>query len=210
MKDCCEGKAAALAALREKQGHVLKVVLGLNAAMFLVEITMGIVGRSTSLVADSLDMFGDAVVYAVSLYALHRSEAWKARVSLLKGSLMALLAVGALFEAARKALVGAAPEAPTMGLVGLLALAVNVACLLLLLRHRSDDINMSSAWVCSRNDIVSNVGVLIAAGAVSVSGSKWPDVVIGSGIALYVLASALAVFRGARRVLHGDASPAGL
>ena len=206
MDHCCEGKGKELARLRERQGRVLKVVLTINAAMFLVEGAAGVVGRSTSLMADSLDMFGDAAVYGASLFALHRGPVWHARVSLFKGGLMLLFGLGILAEAASKALGHGYPKAETMGIVGALALAANVTCLLLLMRHREDDINMRSTWICSRNDILSNVGVLGAAWAVAKVGSMWPDIVLGVAIAALGLTSAFGILREARQQLQKLAS----
>lgn len=207
MKDCCEGKSEALACLRTRQGRVLKIVLAINAAMFVVEAVAGLAGRSTSLLADSLDMFGDAAVYGVSLYALDRGDAWRARASLLKGGLMAAFGLGVLGEAAWKALGHGVPQATTMGAVGGLALLANLACLGLLLRHRQDDINMRSTWICSRNDIVANLGILGAAWAVSRVGTIWPDVLVGVAIALLGLTSSVSILREARQALQKSATP---
>jgi Co/Zn/Cd efflux system component len=207
MKDCCEGKSEALACLRTRQGRVLKAVLAINAGMFVVEAAAGLVGRSTSLLADSLDMFGDAAVYGVSLYALDRGTAWRARASLLKGGLMAAFGLGVLGEAAWKALGHGHPEASTMGVVGALALLANTVCLLLLLRHRQDDINMRSTWICSRNDILANLGVLGAAWVVARAGSMWPDILVGVGIALLNLTSSVSILREARQELQRSTTP---
>lgn len=195
MKHCCEDKAEALNALRERQGRVLKLVLAVNATMFVVELVAGLRGKSTALLGDSLDMFGDAVVYGVSLYAIQRAPVWRAKASLVKGSVMALFGVAVLVEAVIKALSGVVPHASTMGAIGVLALAANVGCLVLLFRHQEDDINMKSAWICSRNDIIANVTVIGAALVVRVSGSFWPDVVVGVGIAGLFLMSAVGILR---------------
>lgn len=203
-KDCCGAKAEALNLLREKQGRVLKVVLALNATMFIVEFTFGIIGHSTALLADSLDMFGDAVVYAFSLYVLAKSLRWRAGSSLLKGLIMLLFGVGVLVEAFVKSLANALPDAPTIGLVGLAALAVNGICLWLLWSHREDDINMRSTWLCSRNDIIANGGVLIAAAATAFTQSKWFDIGIGVIIAVIFLRSASHVIREALSVLQSN------
>ncbi len=194
-KSCCENKAAELAALRQRQGRVLKIVLAINATMFLVEFAAGILSKSTSLLADSLDMFGDSVVYAFSLYVLGMSVRWRASAALLKGLIMTAFGIGVLGEAIYKILADSMPVSATMGSVGLLALAANAACLVLLLRHKADDINMRSTWLCSRNDIVANLGVLAAAGGVALTGTKWPDIGVGMMIAVLFLSSAVSVLR---------------
>lgn len=197
MEDCCGAKTNELVALRARQGHVLKWVLAINSVMFFIEATAGVMARSTALLADSLDMFGDAAVYALSLYVIDRGPVWRSRAALVKGLFMAVFGVCVLAQAGAKVLAGVAPEAETMGAVGALALAANVACLSLLYRHRSDDLNMRSTWLCSRNDIIANCGVLVAAGAVAWLGSGWPDVAVGVAIAALFLKDAAAVLRDA-------------
>lgn len=195
MDSCCEGKARALEQLRVSQARMLKLVLAINAAMFFVEVAAAWLSNSTALLGDSLDMFGDAVLYGVSLYVIDRGTTWRARAALLKGSVMVLLGLGVLVEAAVQARNGVIPHAPTMGAIGLLALVANTGCLLLLVRHRRDDINMRSAWICSRNDIIANLAVLGAALTVRVLGSFWPDVLVGTAVAALFILSAVGVAR---------------
>jgi Co/Zn/Cd efflux system component len=176
---------------------VLHVVLWINVAMFLVESIAGIVGHSTALFADSVDMLGDAIVYGFSLYVINRGPLWLARAALLKGVIMAVFGVGVLVQVAMKIAHGLTPAAEVMGVVGLLAFAANLFCLQLLWRRRGDDINMRSAWACSRNDVVGNAGVLVAAGLVALSGSPWPDIVVGLLVAAVFSHSAVRVIREA-------------
>lgn len=182
-KSCCENKSTELAALHEKQSGVLKAVLAINALMFVIELTFGIFARSTALMADSLDMLGDAGVYAFSLYALHKGAQWRARAGYAKGVVMALFAVAVLGQAVYRFISQTTPEASTMGFIAALALAANLYCLVLLYRHRSDDINMRSTWLCSRNDIVANFGVIGASWLVAVFQSGVPDLLVGTAIA---------------------------
>ncbi|WP_141731711.1 cation transporter [Oligoflexus tunisiensis] len=182
-KDCCGAKEDALVQLRARQSKILKIVLLINSVMFFIEFGSGIIAQSTALLADSLDMFGDAVVYAFSLYVLYKSERWRASAALMKGLIMLAFGLGVFGEAIYKAMGNVMPDAPTIGVVGTLALAANVVCLILLLKHKEDDINMKSTWICSRNDIIANSGVLIAAGAVAFTQSKWPDIAVGVIIA---------------------------
>src|SRR5262245_17991381 len=190
MDHCCGDKEHEIAKLRERQAGVLRIVLGINAVLFAIEFVSGWLAGSTALLGDSLDMLGDALVYGFSLYVLHRSEAWRARAAQAKGILMVLFAVSVLAQALLRVLAPEVPHAETMGAVGALALAGNAACFALLYRHRSDDLNMRSTWLCSRNDIIGNAAVLGAAAAVASTGSPWPDLLVGAGIAGLFLQSA--------------------
>ena len=201
-KSCCENKGSELGHLRAKQGSVLKIVLAINAVMFFVEFSLGLISRSTALMADSLDMFGDASVYAFSLYALNRGARWRATAGLAKGIIMALFGVAVVIQVVYRLVTGSIPEAATMGTIGAIALAANVICLALLYRHRADDINMRSTWLCSRNDIIANVGVIGASAAVMLTRSAIPDIVIGSAIAALFLGSAIQVIRDSRNELR--------
>ena len=198
MEQCCEIRTD----LPAHQRRVLHIVLWLNSVMFVAEFGFGIAAHSTALLADSVDMFGDAVVYGFSLYAIARGTVWQARVAVLKGSIMAAFGVGVLAEAVHKILAGVVPSSEVMSGVGVVALAANAFCLMLLSRHRGDDINMRSAWLCSRNDVIANASVLLAAGGVALSGSGWPDILIGLAIAALFGNSASGVIRDARRHLR--------
>lgn len=196
-------------ALRERQGRTLRIVLAINVMLFLVELSAGIVASSTSLMADSLDSLGDALVYAFSLYVLFRSERWRAGAALLKGLIMLGFGVAVTVALIGRVLAPAVPVAELMGGFGLLALGANLTCLFLLTRHRGDDINMESVWLCSRNDIIANVGVLLAAAGVAVTGSMWPDFIVGAIIAVVFLRSAFyVVSQAAREFRHGEATTA--
>ena len=202
MTDCCNDKVCEIELLRSRQSSMLKVVFGINAIMFVVELTAGLLAGSVSLIADSLDMLGDALVYGFSLYVVARSARMKAIAALFKGSIMAVFGLFVLGQAVYKIFVSQIPVFETMGVIGLLALVANGLCLLLLWRHRSDDINMHSVWLCSRNDIIANISVLFAAFGVWLTGSGWPDVVIGLALATLFLRSALSVLRGASAALQ--------
>jgi cation diffusion facilitator family transporter len=193
MDACCVNKEEELNALRGKHKNVLSVVLAINVVLFIVEAIAGFLANSTALLADSLDMLGDSLVYGFSLYVLWRSAAWKARAALLKGGIMALFGVGVLLEVIYKTTSGIVPSAETMGIIGLLVLLGNGICFLLLFTHRSDDLNMRSTWLCSRNDIIANLSVLLAAAGVKFFNSSWPDIIVGGAIAALFLKSALTV-----------------
>ena len=196
MADCCNDKACEIEALRSRQSSTLKIVLGINAVMFAVELTAGVLAGSVSLVADSLDMLGDALVYGFSLYVVARGPRMKAVSALIKGSIMAAFGLFVLGQAIYKIIVPQVPAFEAIGAIGVLALAANGLCLFLLWRHRADDINMSSVWLCSRNDIVANVSVLFAAVGVWLTGSGWPDILVGLALSALFFRSALFVIRG--------------
>lgn len=202
MKQCCDVGAD----YTDRQRRVLRIVLGVNVTMFLVEFVAAGLAHSTALLADSVDMLGDAIVYGFSLYVVVRGPVWQARAALAKGLIMAAFGAGVLVEVATKIAAGAVPAARTMGAVGALALLANLACLGLLWARRADDVNMRSAWTCSLNDVVGNIGVLVAGAGVAFTGQAWPDVVIGLLIAAMFGASAARVIRNACRQLRPSAA----
>ena len=202
MADCCNDKACGIDALRSRQSATLKIVLAINAVMFVVELTAGLLGHSVSLVADSLDMLGDALVYGFSLYVVARGAAMKAKAALLKGIIMAGFGLFVLGQAIYRIVLPQLPAFEAIGMIGMLALAANGICFWLLWRHRADDINMSSVWLCSRNDIIANISVLLAAAGVWLTHSGWPDIVVGLALATLFLRSALHVLRESIRELR--------
>ena len=211
MDVCCESKSEELSQLRTGHKKVLQVVLVINIVLFGVEAVAGMLANSTALLADSLDMFGDSLVYGFSLYVLWRSAAWKAKAALLKGAIMAVFGAGVLLEVVYKTISGIVPSAETMGIIGALVLLGNSICFLLLFRHRADDINMRSTWLCSRNDILANIAVLLAAVGVKVFDASWPDILVGAAIAALFLRSAFTVLResfGELRILRSQSTTA--
>jgi len=207
--DCCANSACEVEKLRDRQRTTLLWVLWINAALFVTEGTAGALASSTALMADALDMLGDALIYGLSIYVVSRGALWKARAATLKGWIMFLFGLGVLGQAVYKMLVPELPHYPTIGVVGTLALTGNAVCLWLLWRHRAEDINMHSVWLCSRNDIVANVGVLGAGVAVWVLHSRWPDILVGLAIAVLFLSSSARVLREAARERRSAAIPPG-
>jgi len=202
MADCCNDKACEFDALRGRQSSTLKIVLAINAAMFVVELTAGLIGHSVSLVADSLDMMGDALVYGFSLYVVARDARMKAKAALFKGLIMLGFGLFVLGQTVYRIAVPQLPMFEAIGAIGLLALAANGMCFYLLWRHRENDINMSSVWLCSRNDIIANVTVLFAAAGVWLTQSGWPDIAVGLALSALVLRSALHVLRESLKELR--------
>jgi Co/Zn/Cd efflux system component len=195
--DCCDDKVCALDQLRERQSATLKAVLVINAAMFLVVLAAGLYAGSSAVLADSLDNLGDALTYALSLYAVGRGGRTKGWVAMFKAMLILAAALFVMGQIGYRLFHPGVPLFEAMGMIGVAALGANAACLGLLWKHRNEDVNMSSVWECSRNDIASNVAVLIAAALVAATSSGWPDVIIGALLVLVFLRSAVRVFRGA-------------
>jgi Co/Zn/Cd efflux system component len=208
MTDCCSDKECAIEALKARQSATLKIVLAINAVMFVVELASGLMARSTALLSDSLDNLGDALTYGLSLYAVDRGARSKAKVALFKSGLILAAGVFVLGQVIYGALHPGVPVFEAMGIVSLIALAANGACLALLWKHRAEDVNMSSVWECSRNDIASNVAVFIAAGAVWLTQSGWPDLIVGFALACLLLRSAIGVSASALRELRRRAMTA--
>ena len=200
MDECCDFRSD----IPQRQRRILRIVLWINAVMFVVEFVAGLASHSTALLADSVDMLGDAIVYGFSLYVVGRGVVWQARAALLKGGIMAAFDAGVLAEVVVKIARGLVPSPDLMIGIGCLAFAANGAVLIFLWRHRGDDINMRSAWLCSRNDVIANASVLLAAGGVALTGSAWPDILVGLAIALMFGTSAVQVLRDARRASIGQ------
>lgn len=202
MANCCEDKGCEIEALKARHRGVLWAVLAINAAMFFIEGSAGLAAHSTALLADALDMLGDALVYAFSLFVLGRTARWQAGAALVKGVFMLLFGLGVLAEAGWKVPHPVLPDAPVMGAIGALALAANLVCFFLLYRHRGDNLNLRSTWLCSRNDLIANTGVLLAAAAGHALASRWPDIGVGTVIAGLFLHSAWGVLGDAVRALR--------
>ena len=199
-KSCCE---IVEKPLDSKQNESLKrifwIVLLINLGMFLVEAISAFSSHSNALLADSLDMLGDVFVYGLSLLVLLRSHVMKAKVSLVKGAIMTLLGFFVLGQVIYKVINPIVPIAETITLISLIALVANVICLFLLTRFKKTDLNTRSAWTCSRNDVVANVGVMIAGLLVGYFDSMWPDLIAGIIIASVVLYSSIDVIRDSIR-----------
>lgn len=200
MSGCCDHDCS-VDAVPAGQRRTLRIVLGINAVMFLVIAAAALYGRSSALLADSLDNLGDALTYGLSLYAVSRGAATKARVALFKGWLIFLAACAVAGQVAYRLFVPSTPVFEVMGAFSVLGLAANGLCLYLLWRHRHEDVNMRSVWECSRNDIMANVSVFVAAGGVWLTGSGWPDIVVALGLVWLLLRSSNRVVSAARREL---------
>ncbi len=200
MGSCCDNNCA-VEALRERQRGTLKTVLAINALMFFVIVAAALYGRSTALLSDSLDNLGDALTYGLSLYVVAQGVVAKARVALFKGGLIFIAACVVVAQIIVRLLTPELPSYEVMGMFSLVGLAANSLCLWLLWQHRHEDINMSSVWECSRNDIAVNLSVFVAAGGVFLFESRWPDILVAAALVLLLLRSSWRVIRAARQQL---------
>ena len=200
-KHCCQNKAKELEQLQKRQSKILWIILVINAVMFFVEFIGGIKASSLSLAGDSLDMLGDALVYGCSLYVIKKGKKAQIRSAMLKGAIMYTSAIAVFARATLQLFTQTVPTAQLMSEIGLLALIANLICFLLLIRHRNDNINMSSVWLCSRNDIIANTSVLLTAGLVFWTGSFLPDLILGLLLTVIFAQSAGKVFAQARQEL---------
>ena len=202
MSGCCENKS--FDGTSPAYRWALVAVIAINAVMFVIEMSAGVSSGSQALKADALDFAGDTATYALSLMVIGASVRTRAFASLFKGASLALIAIAILGMTALRVLDGSPPEASTMGLVGFMALAANAASVLILLRWRDGDSNVRSVWLCSRNDAIGNIGVILAGGLVALTGSAWPDLVVAILLASLFLKSASAITLQATRELKAD------
>lgn len=180
---------------QDNEQKVLKTLLALNAAMFFIELAAGIYAQSMGLISDGLDMLADAIVYGLSLYAVGKAISQKQRAAKLSGYFQMILAVGVLIEAFRRFMYGSEAVGSLMIGISVLALIVNVSCLLLLSKHKEGEVHMKASWIFSANDVVANVGVILAGGLVILTGSSIPDLVIGVIVACVVFRGSLAILK---------------
>lgn len=187
--------------------RALALVVTLNLGMGVIEMASGIVAGSQALKADALDFLGDGAITGLGLLAIGWTATARTRAALLQGVFLALLGLGVLGAAAYRVFVAEMPEAGTMGVVGAVALAVNVACAALLLPHREGDAGVRAVWLFSRNDAIGNAAVILAAGAVALTGTPWPDLVVAVGIAGLFLHSAVDIIRDGLAERRQQAAP---
>jgi len=203
MSNSCSELEKELASPHGPKRRILWLVLVINLVMFFVEGIAGWLAQSNALMADALDMLGDAAIYGFSLFVIQHDPVWRTRAGILKGIIMSVFAFGILGSTIYRVYHQVLPDASTMGIVGGLALAVNLFCAYLLLRFKDDDINMRSAWLCSRNDVLANLGVLG-------TGSHWPDLAVGVVIAGLILQSSFGIFKDARLELENNQGTTGV
>lgn len=178
-----------------KHKTIFIIVLLINLVMFGLEFFFGLISHSSALIADSLDMLGDVFVYGVSLYVLKKGFEAKRKASLLKGLLMTALGLYVVVESIIKIFTPVEPVGQIISTLGIIALIANLICFYLLIKHKNGDMNIKSAWICSRNDVIANVGVIVAGLLVIALGSKWPDIIVGLAISAIVLQSSVDIIK---------------
>ena len=209
MSDCCNSSCSSKKPVVDKRyRRVLAIALIVNLGMFGVELIAGLGAASVSLLADAVDFLGDAGNYALSLFVLGLAPVWRSRTALVKGLTMGAYGIFVMGHALWSLSTGVVPAPMTMGLVGLLALAANGAVGMLLYAYRDGDANMRSVWLCTRNDMIGNVAVMLAALGVFGTRSGWPDIVVAAIMATLALRASATVVAQSRRELRAEASHA--
>ena len=183
------------------QKRVLYWLLGINAVMFFVEMTVGILADSTALIADSMDMLADAVVYGIGIYAVGKSILHKAKAAQISGYFQLLLGVIILIDITRRLFLGSEPISSLMIVMGFVALVANVACLVIIRNHKNDEVHMRASWIFSANDVIANMGVIIAGILVVWLDSRVPDLIIGCIVSIVVLRGAWLILKDAKQEL---------
>ena len=201
MADCCSGSCGSARAPDPRYRNVLWIALLINAAMFLVEVVASMQAHSASLLADSMDFLGDAANYGVSLFVLGMAVVWRSRAAYAKGLVMGIFGLLVLARVLWTGLGGHTPVAETMGAVGILAFAANGVVAWCLYAFRDGDANMRSVWLCTRNDMIGNIAVMLAALGVFGTGAAWPDIVVAVIMAFLGLTAAREVIGRARQEL---------
>ena len=200
MTDCaCDLKEAA-----QLERKTLGLLLSINGGMFIVEAVAGWWGQSTGLLADSLDMLADASVYGVALYAVGKALTLKAQAATVSGYVQILLGIGVLVEVVRRSLYGSDPVSVLMMSIGALAFLANLSCLALLAKHRNGEVHMRASWIFSVNDVIANLGLIIAGWLVLYLDSRIPDLVIGAAIATLVVRGGVRILREAKAAREGE------
>ena len=182
----------------EAQRRVLRIALVLNLTMFIVGLVAGLLGQSSSLIADALDMLADASAYAIALGAIGRSTRFKAGAATLSGSLLLLLGVLVLLDVGRRALFGSEPESLVMMAVAFLSFLVNASVLRMLGRYREGEVHLRATWIFTRVDVIANVAVMLSGLVVLLTGSQFPDLIVGGAIGIYVVKEAFEILSEAR------------
>ncbi len=196
MAGCC-GNDIKFDGLSVRYKRVLWAVIAINAAMFLVEMSAGMLSGSQALKADALDFLGDTATYAISLFVIGMPLIWRTRAALFKGASLGFMGLWVLGSTLYQVLILGLPRAEVMGMIGFLAFIANLVSVLLLLRYRDGDANVRSVWLCSRNDAIGNLAVILAAGGVWTTSTAWPDLIVAAIMASLFLYSSFGIIRQA-------------
>ncbi len=190
-----------LEATNESQRRVLVALLAINGTMFVAEIIVGIRAQSSGVIADSLDMLADALVYGVGLYAIGRATQVKQQAARLAGWFQLMLAVSIVVDLVRRAITGSEPHSTLMMVIASVALVANAYCFRLLEKHREGEVHMRASWIFTRSDVIANIGVVLAGLLVRLTGSRWPDLIVGAAIAVVVIKGGFAILADAKKEL---------
>ena len=193
----------------QEQKAVLYWLLGINAVMFIIEMSVGLLADSTALIADSLDMLADAVVYGVGIYAVGKTIVHKANAAKVSGYFQLALGLLILFDIARRATFGSGPESMLMMGMGGVALIANVICLAIIRKQKNGEVHMRASWIFSANDVIANMGVILAGAMVYQFDTRWPDLVIGFIVSIVVLRGAVLILKDARQEFRENSSTNG-
>jgi Co/Zn/Cd efflux system component len=193
----------------QEQKAVLYWLLGINAVMFIIEMSVGLLADSTALIADSLDMLADAVVYGVGIYAVGKTIVHKANAAKVSGYFQLALGLLILFDIARRATFGSGPESMLMMGMGGVALIANVICLAIIRKQKNGEVHMRASWIFSANDVIANIGVILAGVVVYLFDTRWPDLVIGFIVSIVVLRGAVLILKDARQEFRENSSTNG-
>lgn len=177
----------------------LIILLSINAFMFVTELTLGWLAQSTGLIADSLDMLADAIVYGLSLYAVGKGVVKQAEAARVSGYLQIILGLGVLFEVIRRMVFGSEPQSTLIIVVGAVALLANIICLILISKHKDGGVHMRASWIFSTNDVIANLGVIISGVLVAVVGSRYPDLIVGTIISIVVIRGGVKILQDANQ-----------
>lgn len=204
--ECCAAASGTTALNNPRWRRILWIALCVNAGMFALEMAAGSAADSRALQADALDFLGDAANYAISLLVAGMALGWRSRSALLKGVSVLAFSLWVMGTAIYAAFTGASPEPQTMGIVGTLALAANAGVAMMLYRYRTGDANMRSVWICSRNDAIGNVAVIIAALGVFGTGTAWPDLIVAGILGALGLSGSIQIITHAAHELRVEKS----
>ena len=183
----------------KSQARVLIILLSINATMFVFEFGIGWFAQSTALIADALDMLADAMVYGVGLYAVGKTLRLKAKAAMMSGILQLALGLMVLVDIIRRLIFGSEPESMLMMALGVVALIANVICLRLIMAHRKGEVHMRASWIFSKNDVIANLGIIIAGILVWQFDNRWPDIIIGSIVVMFILNGAKHIIMDAKQ-----------
>lgn len=182
----------------KNESRILIILLGINALMFFIEITLGIFSESTALIADSLDMLADATVYGIGLYAVGKAMQVKIKAAHISGVFQIILGTSVIIDVIRRLIWGSDPQSFLIIAIGTLALIANIICLLLISKHREGEVHMRASWIFSKNDVIANLGIIVSGGLVYVLDSRFPDLIIGIIISIIVIRGGTQIIKDAR------------